>query len=166
MQILLFLLLAMQAEPSAPHSERPTVWLFVRSDCPVSNRYAPTIQELSVRYASHVAFYLIYPIKSESSDQIRKHLLDFGYHVPALRDPGLKLARASQVSITPEAAVFSPTRKLLYHGRIDDWYVEFTRARRAPTTHDLADSLEAAVSGKPLPAVSAPAVGCYIPGLP
>jgi hypothetical protein len=70
------------------------------------------------------------------------------------------------VSITPEAAVFSPARKLLYHGRIDDWYVEFTRARRAPTTHDLADSIEAAVSGKPLSAASIPAVGCYIPGLP
>ena len=154
------------ADPFRSAGSKIVVLLFLRTDCPISNRYAPTIQELSVRYAGHVAFYLIYPIKSESSDQIRKHLLDFGYHVPALRDPGLKLARASQVSITPEAAVFSPARKLLYHGRIDDWYVEFTRARRAPTTHDLADSNEAAVSGKPLSAASIPAVGCYIPGLP
>jgi hypothetical protein len=61
--------------------------------------------------------------------------------------------------------VFSPAKKLLYHGRIDDWYVEFTRARRAPTTHELTDALEAAISGRPPVTASAPAVGCFIPGL-
>lgn len=154
------------ADPFRLAGSKIVVLLFIRTDCPISNRYAPTIQELSARYAAHAAFFLIYPIKSETPEQIRKHIQDYGYHLPALRDPDLTLARASQVSITPEVAVFSPARKLLYHGRIDDWYVEFTRARHAPTTHDLVDVLDAAISGKPLSTASAPAVGCYIPGLP
>lgn len=154
------------ADPFRLAGSKFVVLLFVRTDCPVANRYAPTIQELAAHYADHAAFFLIYPIKSETSDEIRKHLADYGYHLPAFRDPDLTLARLSQVSITPEVAIFSPAKKLLYHGRIDDWYVEFTRARRTPTTHDLIDSLDAAISGKPLPAASAPAVGCFIPGLP
>lgn len=141
------------------------VLLFIRTDCPVSNRYAPTVRELSAHYANSAAFFLVYPIKSETPDHIRHHLAEYGYQLPAFRDPDLALARFSQVSITPEVAVFSPGRKLLYHGRIDDWYVEFTRARRAPTTHELNDALDSAISGKPAPTPSAPAVGCFIPGL-
>jgi thiol-disulfide isomerase/thioredoxin len=154
------------ADPFRLAGSKIVVLLFIRTDCPISNRYAPTIQELSAHYTGHVAFFLVYPIKSETPSQIRRHLHDYGYHLPALRDPDLAMARLSHVSITPEVAVFSPARKLLYHGRIDDWYVEFTHARREPTTHDLVDALDAAVSGKPLSSFSAPAVGCYIPGLP
>ena len=153
------------ADPFALAGSKIVVLLFIRTDCPIANRYATRIQELSAHYAGNAAFFLVYPIKSETPELIRKHLLDYGYRLPAFRDPDLALARLSQVSITPEVAVFSPARKLLYHGRIDDWYVEFTRARHAPTTHDLVDSLEAAISGKPVPAASAPAVGCFIPGL-
>ena len=125
------------ADPFRLAGSKIVVLLFVRTDCPISNRYAPTIQDLSAHYATNAAFFLVYPIKSETPDQIRHYLIDYGYHLLALRDPDLTLARFSQVTITPEVAVFSPAKKLLYHGRIDDWYVEFTRARRAPTTHDL-----------------------------
>jgi thiol-disulfide isomerase/thioredoxin len=154
------------ADPFALAGSKIVVLLFIRTDCPVSNRYAPTIQELSARYAPRAAFFLIYPVKSESPEQIRKHVADYRYHLPTFRDPELTLARFSQVSITPEVAVFSSARKLLYHGRIDDWYVEFTRARHAPTTHELIDSLDAAISGRAVAVSSAPAVGCFIPGLP
>lgn len=154
------------ADPFRLAGSKFVVLLFIRTDCPISNRYAPAIQEMSAHYSEKAAFFLVYPLKSETPEQIRKHLLDYGYHLPALRDPELALARFSQVSITPGAAVFAPDRKLLYHGRIDDWYVEFTHARHAPTTHELIDSLDAAIAGKPPAIPSAPAVGCFIPGLP
>jgi len=142
------------------------VLLFVRTDCPISNRYAPTIQAMSVHYATHAAFYLVYPIKSETTAQIREHTKAYGYHLSILRDPDYALVKRAQVHVTPEAAVFSPRGRLLYHGRIDDWYVDFTRARSSPTTHDLSAALDAAVADKPVPMASAPAVGCFLPGLP
>jgi hypothetical protein len=142
------------------------VFLFVRTDCPISNRYAPTIQSMSAHYAPHAAFYLVYPIKSETTAQIREHIKAYGYHLPILRDPDYALVKRAQVQVTPEAAVFSTDGRLLYHGRIDDWYVDFTRARSSPTTHDLSAALDAAVAQKPVPTASAPAVGCFLPGLP
>ena len=141
------------------------VFLFVRSDCPISNRYAPTIQELSRHYSGSAKFFLVYPIASENAQQIRKHLQEYDYHLPVLRDPDMALARLSQVRITPEAAVFNSAGKLIYHGRIDDWYVEFGRARREPTTHELASAIESVAAGKALASPSEPAVGCFIPGL-
>jgi thiol-disulfide isomerase/thioredoxin len=152
-------------DPFHEAGSKAIVFLFVRSDCPISNRYAPTIQELSRRYSGSAKFFLVYPIASENAQQIRKHLQEYDYHLPVLRDPELALARRSQVRITPEAAVFSGAGKLIYHGRIDDWYVEFGRSRREPTTHELASAIESVVAGKALASASEPAVGCFIPGL-
>jgi hypothetical protein len=52
--------------------------------------------------------------------------------------------------------------RLVYHGRIDDRFVDFGQTRRAPTTHDLEQVLDAVLAGKPAPEAAAPAVGCYI----
>jgi hypothetical protein len=141
------------------------VLLFVRTDCPVSNRYTPTIQHLSESFAGKAKFWLVYPDKTETAQEIRTHDRDYHYSLSALRDPDHVLVKEAQATITPEAAVFTSTGQLLYHGRIDNWFADMTRARRAPTTHELADALKAAVQGK-RPAVStAQAVGCYISDL-
>ena len=153
-------------DPFHHSPQKIVVLLFVRTDCPISNRYAPTIQAMSARYADRALFYLVYPVKSETADQIRQHAKEFGYHLPILRDPDYVLVKKSQVLVTPEAALFSPSGQLLYHGRIDDWYVEFGRARPAPTTHDLSAVLEAALASQPVPVAASPAVGCFLPGLP
>jgi len=83
----------------------------------------------------------------------------------ALRDSERVLVKRANATITPEAAVFDPQGRLLYHGRIDNWYEDAGRARPAATTHELQSAVEAAISGKPVPLASANAVGCYISDL-
>jgi hypothetical protein len=141
------------------------ILVFVRTDCPVSNRYSPAIQRLSAQHLDKAAFWLVYPAKTESPEMIRKHEQDFGYKLPALRDLQHALVKQSHVQITPEAAVFDVNHRLVYHGRIDNLYEDFGRARSAPTTHELDDAIQAAINGKTLPADTAPAVGCYISDL-
>jgi thiol-disulfide isomerase/thioredoxin len=142
------------------------VLLFVRTDCPISNRYAPAIQELSSRFGKSSEFFLVYPVRSDTTEQIRNQLKEYGYKLRALRDPDYTLVRASSTRVTPEAAVFSPSAHLLYHGRIDDWYTEFGRSRPLPTTHELASAVEAAIAGKPIPVSAQPAIGCFLPDGP
>jgi hypothetical protein len=141
------------------------VLVFVRTDCPVSNRYAQTIQRLSAAHASKAAFWLVYPSKSESAEVIRKHEREYGYKIPALRDPQHVLVKQSHVQITPEVAVFDARRHLVYHGRIDNLYEDIGRARVAATTHELRDAVEAALSGKSLATDATHGVGCYISDL-
>jgi hypothetical protein len=141
------------------------VLVFVRTDCPVSNRYAPTIRKLSAEHAAKAAFWLVYPSKSESPERIRKHEREYGYRIPALRDPQHVLVKQSQVEITPEVAVFSADRRLVYHGRIDNLYQDVGRTRSVATTHELQDAISAALVGKSLDVEATPGVGCYISDL-
>jgi hypothetical protein len=160
--------LDLSGSPVDPFKASPgkiVVLIFVRTDCPISNRYSSTIQRLSTQHTGKTAFWLVYPSKADSPEMIRKHEQDFGYKLPALRDLQHALVRQSQVQITPEAAVFAADRRLIYHGRIDNLYEDFGRARTTPTTHELDDAIQAAINGKSAPADSVPSVGCYISDL-
>jgi thiol-disulfide isomerase/thioredoxin len=152
------------ADPFLAALGKPVVLIFVRTDCPISNRYAPLIQRISSQYGPKVALWLVYPSRASSAEKIRQHEQDYGYKLPALRDPQHALVTQAQVQVTPEAAVFDAHHRLLYHGRIDDLYQDFGRARPAATTHELDDAIRAALSGK-TPPPNAPGVGCYIADL-
>jgi thiol-disulfide isomerase/thioredoxin len=153
------------ADPFRAAQGKVVVLIFLRTDCPVSNRYAPTIQQLSAHDAEKAAFFLVYPSRKETSETIRKHDRDFGYTLAALHDPQHILVKQSQAQITPEAAVFDAKQRLVYHGRIDNLYEDFGHARKSATTHELADAIEAAFTGKTLSGKATPAVGCYISDL-
>ena len=149
--------------PLKASSAKAIVFLFVSTDCPVSNRYAPEVRRLHEKFSPQgVKFWLVYPDKTESVETIRRHLTEYRYPCEALRDPKHRLVKAAQARVTPEAAVFLAGPKLVYHGRIDNWYVDLGKARPAPTQRDLEDVLQAVVSGKPVTYTTAPAVGCYI----
>jgi len=143
------------------------VLIFVRTDCPISNRYAPVLQHISAQYRGAASFFLVYPSKRETADLIRRHDQQFGFgaRFTALRDPQHILVKQSQAQITPETAVFDANQQLVYHGRIDNLYEDFSHSRRTATTHELADAIEAATAGKSAAAKSTPAVGCYISDL-
>lgn len=152
-------------DPLATNSNKAVVLIFLRRDCPVSSRYAPVIQQISKRYAESANFWLVYPDKSDSPQDIRKYLHDYGYRLAALRDPEHVLVKLGRAQITPEVAVFDREHRLIYDGRIDDWYVDLSRARPAATTHELEDAIRAALAGKPVANSEVRGVGCYISDL-
>ena len=152
-----------QIEPLRTKDVKATVFIFIRTDCPISNRYAPEVRRLDEKFSkSGVRFWLVYPDSSESSRIIRKHLKEYEYRLSALRDPAHKLVKMTGVQVTPEAAVFSPAGGMVYRGRIDDRYVGFGKARPAPTTRDLERILEAMLEGKPVTNKTTAAIGCFI----
>jgi thiol-disulfide isomerase/thioredoxin len=146
-------------------SGKVVVLIFVRRDCPISSRYAPTIQKLSTEHPGDTRFYLVFPDQSDSSAEIRKYLADFRYSLPAVRDPGHVLVKSAHAVFTPEAAVFDRQGALVYRGRIDDLYVSFGHARQAPTTHELRDAIDAALAGRSPSQKEVAGIGCYISDL-
>lgn len=153
------------ADPLKLSPEKIVVLIFVRTDCPVSNRYAPALQKLGAAYKDKAVFWLVYPSKAETAETIRKHEKEYGYAFPALRDPQRVLVKESHAEITPEVAVFDRGRRLVYHGRIDNLYLEMSRTRPVATTHELEDAIQAALSGKALPVSAIQSIGCYISDL-
>jgi hypothetical protein len=137
------------------------VFVFVRSDCPISNRYAPELERLYHAFGERVSLRLVYPDPSETRASVEHHLSEYGLTLPALLDPEHALVAAAEATVTPEAAVFRSRGELLYRGRIDDRFPAFGVSRPAET-HELRDAIEALLSGRAVDTASAPAVGCFI----
>ena len=142
------------------------VFVFVSNACPIANRYAPEIQRLQKKFVSKgVAFWLVHADPDETPAEIAENVRDYGYKCGVLRDPKHDLVKLAGARVTPEAAVFLPTGKLLYRGRIDNRYEDFGKQRSRPTKRDLQDAIQAVLAGKPVRASETKAIGCYIAGL-
>jgi len=142
------------------------VFVFVSTECPIANRYAPEIQSLADDYAPRGArFRLIYPDPADTPDAITAHLADYDYELVAWRDPEHRLVALSGATVTPEAVVFDPQGQRLYRGRIDDRAVAFGQTRPEATSRDLAAALDEALDHRPVTRPETPAVGCYIADL-
>src|SRR6266404_4957433 len=141
-----------QIEPLRAKDAKAIVFIFIRTDCPLSNRYAPEVRRLHDKFAkSGVRFWLVYPDQGESGEIIRNHIKEYEYRLSALRDPEHKLVKITGAQLTPEAAVFLPGGRMVYRGRIDDRYVARGRATPVLRTRVLEDGSEAALGGKKSP---------------
>jgi hypothetical protein len=148
----------------APSGTKAIVFLFTSTDCPISNRYAPEVRRLAEKFARQgVVFRLVYPNPDDKRHEILEHMSAFGYTgvAEALRDPRHALVKFTGVAVTPEAAVYVGGR-VVYHGRIDNRFVDLGLERPAATVHDLDETLTAALAGRPIEHSVTQAVGCYI----
>ena len=151
---------------NAREDRSATVFLFVRTDCPISNRYAPEYSRLHEAFASRgVTFRFVYVDPDESADLVRAHRADYSLPADAWIDRTHSLVSWTGATITPEAAVVDSAGTLRYRGRIDDRYVDFGKARREASTRDVEDVLNILIAGE-LPTLrTTKSVGCFIEDL-
>ena len=155
-----------EVDPLTDIQAEAVVLIFVASDCPISNRYAPVMQDFELEYGPQgVTFYLVYPDPDNTAAIVRTHQSDYSLSMPALRDPWHVLVERSEVRVTPEVAVFVPEGHLVYHGRIDNRYVDYGDARPEATEHDLKDVLDTILAGEPALFVNREGTGCIIADL-
>jgi hypothetical protein len=138
------------------------VLVFLMTDCPVAQATAPELARLSSEFGPRgVAFYGVYA--TESAPEIEAYQKEYRLPFPGLLDPKQQLASLAGATVVPEAAVFSPDRRLLYRGRIDDRAVSLGTMRPEPTRRDLRLALESVLSGQKVEPRFTQAVGCYLP---
>tara|TARA_B100000029_G_scaffold499671_1_gene570381 strand:+ start:2098 stop:2673 length:576 start_codon:yes stop_codon:yes gene_type:complete len=142
-----------------------TVLMFVTTDCPIANRYAPEIRRIYDEFGEEVTFWLVYISDNGQGDELNAHHNSFGFPMQGVRDTHKALVDETGVAVTPEVAVYDATQVLRYRGRINDRYVEFGVTRPTASTHDLRDVLSRLVAGEHVPYSETQAVGCYIPGV-
>ena len=93
-------------QPLAASSAIATVIIFITTDCPIANGYAPEINSIVREYSgTGVRFFLAHEDPSVRLDQALRHAKEYGLHAPVLMDDGQQLARAVGATVTPEAAV-------------------------------------------------------------
>jgi hypothetical protein len=142
---------------------KANVLVFLRTDCPLANRYAPELQRLAQKFEpTGVRFWLVYPGREDTDAAIRKQIGE--YHLPgsSIRDSDGAWVRHAHVTVSPEAAVFNNKGVLVYHGRIDNRWVDFGKARPAATVHELDDAVTAVLAGRAVAHSETRAVGCSL----
>jgi hypothetical protein len=146
------------------------VIVFVATDCPISNGYAPEIQRVCRDYAGRgVGCTLMYEdvetTPGELDARVRTHLREYGYrNVPAAVDRTRTIATHAKASITPQAVVIDRRGQVRYRGRIDNFYAALGKPRQQVTEHDLRNALDDLLAGRPIAKPEMPALGCHIVG--
>jgi hypothetical protein len=148
------------------------VILFVATDCPIANGYAPEIQRICRDYRSRgVGCSLMYEdvgtLTGEAGARldarVRTHLAEYGYQgIPAAVDRTREVARHVRATVTPQAVVVDRQGTVRYSGRINNFYAALGRPRQVTTVHDLRDALDAVLAGTAVPRPETDAIGCYI----
>jgi hypothetical protein len=143
--------------------------IFVATDCPISNRYLPSLTRLSQQFAPRgIRFWLVYPNPGDTLAAVRAHQKQYpaASAMPELIVPDPRFLAHAHVHVTPEAAIFpagnTMAQPTLWHGRIDDRYLTFGTQRPAATRHDFTDALDAVLAGRQPALPAAPPVGCAI----
>ena len=82
-----------------------------------------------------------------------------GYVFPYLYDETQAVAKAYRAACTPDLFLFDRSRALVYRGQFDD----SRPGNGVPVTgKDLRAAADAALAGRPIPAVQKPSMGCNI----
>ena len=149
--------------PFASAKTKAVVFLFLLRDCPVSNVYAPELTRIHREYSGKgVSLYLVHPDRDTDAKAAKAHAIEYKLTAPLVLDHDHKLTRFAGAEVTPEAAVFDGKGLLVYRGRINNLYADFGKKRAKPTQHDLRETLDALLDGKPPAKRITKAVGCYI----
>lgn len=145
---------------------KTTVLLFVGTNCPISNRYAPEIAALSRTYQTKgVSVVLVYANAGVTEAQATAHAREYGIGtLPILLDPAQRIADAVGATVTPEAAVLDSSHTVRYLGRIDNRNIQRASSSRpgGASSQDLRTAIDSVLAGKKVVSVRLPAVGCAI----
>jgi thiol-disulfide isomerase/thioredoxin/mono/diheme cytochrome c family protein len=141
---------------------KAVVVVFLGTECPISNAYAPVLSGLAKEYGPKGV--LIVGVNSNRQDDaaaVARHAKEFSISFPVLKDEGTTLADRFVAKRTPEAFLLDGTRTVRYRGRIDD-QIDKGFKRPQPKSRDLAKAIDAVLAGKDVTnAVTEPA-GCFV----
>src|SRR5215470_7275864 len=94
------------------------VVLFLGTECPVNNAYAPRLAELQKEFADKgVQFLAINSNSQDTPARIAAHAKEHGIPFPVLKDTANVVADKFGARRTPEGFVVTPDGKVHYQGR-------------------------------------------------
>jgi len=147
-------------------TRRARAFVFVGTECPVSNAATPTLNALHDQLSDKADVFAVVSDRSLTRAAAAKHFMEFKAVFPVLFDASGLLAEVLRPTHVPEVFVLSHDGQLIYRGAIDNAFEDMGRRRANVEHHYLRDALVAAVDGK-APAVAATQpVGCLFEAAP
>ncbi|MFI5218396.1 MAG: redoxin domain-containing protein [Bacteroidia bacterium] len=144
-------------------NNKATVFVFLAVDCPLSQNYTLTLNNLYHDFKNDsIVFYGIIPgntvTKKDVDDFVSKYKITF----EMLRDDDLNLTHYLHATKTPEVFVVNKNGETVYKGAIDNWAIDIGKHRQYISEHYLSDVLTCIVNGTTIKIKETKAVGCVI----
>lgn len=150
--------------PLAAPTAGATAIVFYSTECPISNAYSPTLDELTKSFKGRPVRFVGVCVDPDLGDRdVEQHARDFGLNLELARDPSGVLARKLGVKMTPEVVVLDDRGLIRYRGRIDDQFAARGVRKANPAGNELKDALTAVLAGKVVAVPTADAIGCPLP---
>lgn len=144
---------------------RAAALVFLGVECPVSQRFAPRLNELAREAEERgLAFFGVISDASVAPARAREFARAHELAFPVLYDAAGDLAERLAPERVPEAFVLDRAGELVYRGRIDDRFAEPGKLRPRIDHEELRGALEAVAAGRAPAVARTQAVGCVFEG--
>jgi len=142
--------------------KKAVVVVFLGTECPISNVYVGRLADLHAEYAPKgVQFLAVNSNAQDTAERVADHARKNNVPFPVLKDDGNVVADQFEATRMSEAFLLDAGGTVRYRGRIDDQYgVGYQRPK--PVRRDLAEAIEAVLSGKEVAQPVTPVEGCRI----
>lgn len=138
-----------------------SVIITLGTDCPITQKYVPTINRLKEAYANEVEFIGVFP-KEFSVAEVNTFIKEYTISIPCVIDHESQVTKLLNAKVTPEAFLISRGHQQVYAGAIDNWFYKLGSYRSKPTQHYLSDAIKASLKGNTINVTRTEAVGCPI----
>ncbi len=140
-------------------AEHPaTVFVFLSTQCPVSNLYGSRLNALAKTLAAkNVPLIGVFSDRQESLQEVKRSAATHGLKFAVVKDERNVIADRLHATLTPQAIVLDAHNVIRYTGRIDDNSVA-TRV----TSNDLAEAIKTVLAGSQVAHPVLNSVGCAI----
>jgi len=142
--------------------QRAAVFVFLAPDCPLSQNYTTTLNELRNQFkTSGVEFFGVFagPFAIQGSDEF---VSTYKVGFPVEKDSDFKITDFLGATTTPQAFVVDTAGRTLYAGAIDNRAPELGQFRTVITENYLRDAVQSVIDGKEVPVAKTTPVGCFI----
>lgn len=149
--------------PGEKESTRAIVFVFLATECPISNRCLPVLNQLAANpRKSGVEVYGVLSSAGISRSRGRRHHKEYALTFPVLFDSSGALRDRLKATHSPHAFVLSRDGAVLYQGAIDDQHAALGKKRTEASKHYLTDAVTAVTTSKEVPLAATPPVGCLL----
>lgn len=143
-------------------SDRIEVAVFLAFDCPISQKYIPTLNKWYEQYKDNTFIEWVFVVPGSASPEIQQEFVkEYSVQFPIRMDPKYALVKSYAASVTPEVVI--RTENVVYRGAIDNWFYDLGQYRQSVTETYAADALRAVLLGEVPSIRQTDAIGCPIP---
>lgn len=144
------------------HGCQGIVVVFLATECPISNRYIPLLNEIAGkdRTKPPIRVYGVISSPHITRDDAIAHSEKYKPQFPILFDASGELRDQLSATHTPHAYLLSSRGKVLYDGAIDDRFAAINVAKTTPAKHYLKDAIHSFLRREKVAVRQTTPVGC------